>query len=98
MANVSFLLIGGTDAPGIQLVPDGHGGWKIVRVPGWNPEQMVELGAAIEATAAGAHLKEAKASQAILKAAGPLVSAQLEKVLGKQGADANVVVVVAHAG
>ena len=98
MAHVSFLLIGGTDAPGIQLVPDGHGGWKIVRVPGWNPEQMLELGSAIEATAAAGHIRDAKASQAILKSAGPLVSAQLDKVLGKQGADANVVVVVAHAG
>jgi hypothetical protein len=98
MANVSFLLIGGTDAPGIQIVPDGHGGWKIVRVPGWNPEQMVELGSVIQVVAAAGHIKEAKPSQAILKAAGPLVSAQLDTVLGKEGADAHVVVVVANAG
>ena len=48
---VSFLIIGGTDAPGIMILPDGHGGYKIVRVPGWNPEQMVELGAALDVLA-----------------------------------------------
>jgi hypothetical protein len=97
MANVSFLVIGGTDAPGIQIVPDGHGGWKIVRVPGWNPEQMVELGSAIRVAAAAGHIKESKVSQSILKSAAPLVSAELDKVLGQQPDGANVVVVV-HAG
>jgi hypothetical protein len=98
MANVSFLIVGGTDAPGIQLVPDGHGGWKIVRVPGWNPEQMLDLASIVQATAAGARVKDAKLSQTVLNAAAPAVGAELSKVLGKQAEGANVVVVVANAG
>jgi hypothetical protein len=94
-AQVSFLIAGGTDAPGIRIVPDGHGGWKIVKVPGWNPEQMVELGAALQVVAAGGRLKHADTAQAVLKSAGRLAQSELATALGKDAENAHVVVVFA---
>jgi hypothetical protein len=96
-SHLSFLVIGeGTDAPGIRLVPDGKGGWKIEKVPGWNPEQMAELGSALKAVEAGGRLKNATASKAILDHAAGLAQTELSGVLGKQAAAADVVVVFAR--
>lgn len=91
----SFILIGGTnDAPGIRLVPDGSGGWKIEKVPGWNPEEMVELGAAIKLAAGGARLKHEKISGAIVSNAAELATEQLARAGLAAGEGATVVVVV----
>jgi hypothetical protein len=90
---VSFLIIGGTDAGGIRIVPDGHGGYKIVKVPGWNPEQMVELGHLIDVVSAAGRLKHPEVSQAILKAAGKLITSEITPGL-EQGAGEQVVVAV----
>jgi hypothetical protein len=90
---VSFLIIGGTDAPGIMIVPDGHGGYKIVRVPGWNPEQMVELGAALEVVAAAGRLKHPQVSQAILKNVGKLIESEIAPAMKEAGGQAVVAVV-----
>jgi hypothetical protein len=38
----SIIFAGGTDAPGFQLVFTSHG-VKIVRVPGWEIDQMTEI-------------------------------------------------------
>ena len=90
---VSFLIMGGTDAGGIRIVPDGHGGYKIVKVPGWNPEQMVELGRLIDVVSAAGRLRHPEVSQAILKAAGKLITAEITPGIEK-GADHVVVAVV----
>jgi hypothetical protein len=86
----SITIVGGTDAPGIRIVPDGHGGWKIERVPGWNPEQMVELGNGLAVISAASRLKTAGLAEQAIKAVGGLVEKQLgEHVSGA----ANVVVI-----
>ena len=89
---VSFLIIGGTDAPGIMIVPDGHGGWKIVKVPGWNPEQMVELGSALEVVAAASRLKHPQVSQTILNSVGKLVESEIAPAMKEAGGHAVVAV------
>jgi hypothetical protein len=93
---VSFLIIGGTDAPGIIIEPDGHGGWKIVRVPGWNPEQMVELGSALEVVAAASRLKHPEVSKTILNSVGKLVASEIAPALDKQAGGRAVVAIMAH--
>lgn len=89
---VSYLIIGGTDAPGIMIVPDGHGGYKIVRVPGWNPEQMVELGAALEVVSGAGRLKHPEVSQALLKNVSKLVESELAPAMKEAGGHTVVVV------
>lgn len=86
---VAITIVGGTDAPGLQIVPDGHGGWKIKRVPGWNPEAMAELANGLEVITAGSRLKTAGLAEQVIASVGGLV----EKQLGEHvGGAANVVV------
>jgi hypothetical protein len=86
----SIIIVGGTDGPGIRIVPDGHGGWKIERVPGWNPEQMVELGHGLAVISAASRLKTAGLAEQAITAVGGFV----EKQLGEHvGGAANVVVI-----
>ena len=92
---VSFLIIGGTDAGGIRIVPDGHGGWKIVKVPGWNPEQMVELGRLIDVVSAASRLKHPEVQKAVLNAVGKLITAEITPGIEK-GAEQVVVVAAGH--
>jgi hypothetical protein len=40
-----MIFVGGTDGPGWYIGPDG----KIHRIPGWNPEAMVDVNLAISA-------------------------------------------------
>ena len=86
----SIIIVGGTDGPGIQIVPDGHGGWTIKRIPGWNPEQMVELGHGLAVISAASRLKTAGLAEQAIKSVGSFVEQQLgEHVSGA----ANVVVI-----
>lgn len=85
----SITIVGGTDAPGIRIVPDGHGGFKIEKVPGWNPEQMLELANGLEIVSAASRLKTAGLAEQVLKSVGGMV----EKQLGEHAQGANVVVV-----
>jgi hypothetical protein len=90
---IEFIVIGGeTDAPGIKIVSDGHGGIKIVHVPGWNPEQLVELGAALKVIAAAAAIHREDAQHEILHAAIGLAGRELDGVAGEHGAGTVVVV------
>lgn len=86
----SITIIGGTDAPGIQIVPDGHGGYIIKRVPGWNPEQMADLALGLNVITAASQLKTAELAEQVMKSVGGFVEGQLgEHIAGA----ANVVVV-----
>jgi len=88
-----IIIGGGTDAPGFKLVPDGHGGYKVVPVPGWNPEQSLELSSSLKILAAAARLKQPEASKAIMTAANKLVNQGIAHLAGGQAAG-NIVIVV----
>jgi hypothetical protein len=90
-----FVVGGGTDAPGFKIVPDGKGGFKIVPVPGWNPEQMRELSSALRAVAVAGRIKHSKTSRAILNNATKLAASEIEGLLGKAEAGGKIAVVVA---
>jgi hypothetical protein len=92
---LSFVIVGGTDAPGIMLVPDGKGGFKIVKVPGWNPEQMAELGSALSVVAAAARLKNPEVSRNVLNTVGKLVAEELTPTL-QRSEQGHTVVIMAH--
>ena len=85
----SIIIVGGNDAPGIQLVPDGHGGWKIVRIPGWNPEAMVDLANGLAVISAAAKLRTPDLAQKVINAVGGFVQGQL----GEHAPGASVVVI-----
>lgn len=85
----SITIIGGTDAPGIQIVPDGHGGFVLKRLPGWDPELMRELANSLHVVSAASRLKTNGLASAVIKSVGSLIEQQLGDHLG--GA-ANVVV------
>jgi hypothetical protein len=88
---LTFLIVGGeTDAPGWKLVWDGKE-WKIVPVPGWNPELTRELSSLAQIVAKASEVKNAQVSRAILNAAGPLVQKELS---GAVGAEHGTVVIV----
>ena len=84
---VFFVVGGGTDAPGYKLVWDGHH-VKIVPVPGWNPEQMAELGAALRVISAAGRMKHPEGEN-ILNAAAKVAHSELSRtagpVAGKEG-------------
>lgn len=90
--NSIILIGGGSDAPSIRLVPDGQGGWKIERVPGWNPEELVELGSVLELVAGAARLKDEGIAHSIVSIAAKVASAELER----GGVEGATVVVVAR--
>jgi hypothetical protein len=91
----AIIVIGGyTDAPGFKIVSDGHGGFKVVPIPGWNPEVSAELGAALRIVASAAQIKQPEASQAIMTAAAKLATSQIGALAGG-GAGQTTVVVVA---
>lgn len=48
-----------TDAGGIQIIVDGSGHIKIVRVPGWNPEVMAEVLGAVQVLSQAARIQDA---------------------------------------
>jgi hypothetical protein len=92
MEEVIFVVGGGTDAPGFKLVPDGHGGFKIVPVPGWNPEAGLELSSALKVMGLAARLKNPEGSRAILHDAAKIVEKELGPAIGAHGGGKVVVV------
>ena len=80
----------GTDGGGVIIVPDGHGGFKIVHIPPWDPNLIKELGAAVKVITASADLRAHRAGQGILNEAGKIASEELRRYIEHVGA--------AHAG
>ena len=83
---------GGTDGPSIRLVPDGHGGYRIVHVPGWNPEAMLELSAALSILKQASRLKQPEAQTAVMQAVSKIAESGLAHLTGDQAGGATVVV------
>jgi hypothetical protein len=90
----AIIVIGsGTDAPGFKLVPDGHGGFKVVPLPGWGIEQFADLSAALKVLASAGRIKQPEASKAILTAANKITSQGISYLTGGQAAGNTVIVV-----
>jgi hypothetical protein len=75
-------IINGTDGPSIQIVSDGHGGWVVKRVPGWNPELIAELAASLTVVSAASKLKTAGLAEKLINNVGGLVEQQLGEHAG----------------
>ena len=91
---VIFVVGGANDAPGFKIVSDGHGGITIVPIPGWNPEQAVELGAALKVIASAASIKQPEASKAILGAATKLAHAEIGRMVGKSAGGQHSIIII----
>jgi hypothetical protein len=76
-----LLLFGGTDAGGIIITPDG----KIIHVPGWNPEQLVELSHAVNILREAAQLKTPRLSEAVTSSVIGFVQKELGSHLSEGG-------------
>jgi hypothetical protein len=94
LREIEFLVVGGVnDAPGFKIVSDGHGGLKIVPVPGWNPEASRELQAALKVLGAVAGIKDEKVSQMVLSAVGALAQTEVTKLAGAKAGVSTVVII-----
>jgi hypothetical protein len=78
----AITIISGGDGPSIQLVSDGHGGWVLKRVPGWNPELIAELANSLTVVSAASKLKTAGLAEKLINSVGGLVETQLGEHAG----------------
>lgn len=83
--NIYFIGPRGTDAGGWYIGPDG----KIHRIPGWNPEAMVEMSHAINVIREAGQLKTPGLAQAAIKS----VMEFAQKELGQHVKEGGVVVI-----
>jgi len=72
----SILIIGGTDAPGFELV-FVNGKWVVRPHPGWGIDNMRELSHAINVISEATRLKTPGVTEAILHSAMDLVQKEL---------------------
>jgi hypothetical protein len=74
----SIVIGGNTDAGGVVLTfENGH--LVIKRIPGWNPEQFVELGAALNILREAAKLKTPGLSEAAARSVWDFTQKQLDE-------------------
>ena len=84
----SIIVGGGTDGGGLQITfENGH--IVIKRIPGWNPEQFAELGAALNVIRQASKLKTPGLAEAAILS----VMEFTQKQLGQHAAGNSVVVV-----
>lgn len=79
--NIYFIGQYGTDAGGWYLGADG----KIHRIPGWNPESMVELTAALSIIRIANQIKDARFNSEIMKEAYGFAQKQLGDHMNEGG-------------
>jgi len=75
----------GTDGPTLQLVPDGHGGWKVIKTPPWNPEALAEFNAAAKVLSHGLTMKNPELSRTVVNAAANFMHSEFGKAAGLSG-------------
>ena len=83
----TITFVGGADAPGFQIVFTGHG-FKIVPVPGWEFDKLVELKNALGILQKAGALKTPGLAE---KVAAPLVEI-VQKQLGEHMKEGGVLV------
>lgn len=74
----SIIIVGGTDAPGI-IITFENGKVVIKRVPGWNPDQFVELGAALNILREATKLKTPGLAEAAAHSVMEFTQKQLDQ-------------------
>ena len=78
-----LLVMGGTDGPGFTLVIE-NGKVVLKPLPGWNPEIMKELGAALSAVQAMEGLRQhAGITQALADSVGRFVITEMDRYLAQ---------------
>jgi|SRR3954447_1751769 hypothetical protein len=89
----AIIIVGGiNDAPGFKLVSDGHGGYKRVPIPGWNPEQFAELAASLKVLASVGQIKQPDANKSIMTAAAKLANEGIAHLSGGQAGNTVIIV------
>ncbi|MEK6302745.1 MAG: hypothetical protein AABO41_18700 [Acidobacteriota bacterium] len=78
---MNIYVIGGTDAGGWYIGSDG----KIHKIPGWNPEAMVELGHALNILREAGQLKTPRLAEAAIKSVNAFVQKELSTQLKEGG-------------
>ena len=79
--NIYFIGRFGTDAGGWYIGADG----KIHRIPGWNPESMIELTAALSIIRVANQIKDERFNSSIMKEAYGFAQKQLGEHLSEGG-------------
>ena len=84
--NIIITVGGFNDAPGFIIVSDGHGGFKIVKTPGWNPEVALEVNAGIAILREAQGLKSVRVQAKLVQMATEILEphqAELNEYLTK---------------
>jgi hypothetical protein len=71
---------GGTDAGGIIITVE-NGKLVIKRIPGWNPEQFLEIGAALNIIREASKLKAGNVAEAAVKSVWDFAQKELDQHL-----------------
>ena len=79
--NLVFLGRIGSDAGGWWIGPDG----KIHRVPGWNPEAVIDLEHAVNIVRLASQLRAEDVGQRVIETVMPFVQEQMKANLGELG-------------
>jgi hypothetical protein len=74
----SIIIGGGTDAGGI-IITFEHGKLVIKKIPGWNPEQFAELGAAVNILREATKLKTPGLAEAVAHSVMEFTQKQLDQ-------------------
>lgn len=75
---LSLMIVGGTDAPGIRIVPDGHGGFKIEKVPGWNPDAMSDFSHALKVVDVASRIRQQGVAEVAIKSVMQFVQKEFD--------------------
>ena len=84
-----YIVGGGTDAGGIVITVGSDGKIVIKRIPGWNPEALLDVSRALQVIGKAASIKEKGLAEAVIASVMPM----LQKQLGEHAKEGGVVLV-----